>query len=354
METAIEPVMARSGNDPMAQRWAINFVRDKFIDSDKAGISILPFGRFFAVKRFQIPEAIHTVDDNPNLPAEELKTKTAQMVELYLGEMLAGRTLGGDIDPHKDDWGARFGFYGEEDIAKMEVISTTLLPALTTFQHKCIAQDSFDFTDRETCAVCWLDYVNSPECADVILEMSQTGCDVEITNTVTRTKEIRLVRPTVAEFETGRELVRDSLRHFIASAQKTWGQVAKELEEGTRRGIDAYQNNLRKDVHADKPTDANLRQVREYAKAVGSGGGQNGEVMERVVGVLDRIDQRLTRLEAPVVEAQASNPQYLIDGQPIEVVEVKQGGWVAVKMADGTSQTVRKDKLQEVENANVS
>lgn len=361
--TATQKAPLTSGQDPMAIRWGINLaVRNKYIDADKVGFHQLPFAKFFPVMMFEIPETIHTVDDNPNLPMEKMTIKTAQSAQLYLEEMLAGKTWQGERDETKPDQGLRFGFFGDEDTAKMEVVSTTLLPTLPRIReiaqslqmpcpiaHKCPSEDVTDFADRETCPTCWNEWLASDVCKAYIQHIATEGRDVAVTDIATNQTEIRRVIPALSELLTAHSLVTESLKRGLKMMQSTWAEISKEMEEGNRKGVDDHQNNIRKDVHADKPAEAQLRQVREYAKAVsGTGGGDNGQVIERVVGVLDRLDQRLSKLEAPVSDGFNVDDVVMANGQRGIIVDAKAAGWFDVQTEAGVK-SFRKNQLQKGE-----
>lgn len=389
--TATQKAPLTSGQDPMAIRWGINLaVRNKYIDADKVGFHQLPFAKFFPVMMFEIPETIHTVDDNPNLPMEKMTIKTAQSAQLYLEEMLAGKTWQGERDETKPDQGLRFGFFGDEDTAKMEVVSTTLLPTLPRIReiaqslqmpcpiaHKCPSEDVTDFADRETCPTCWNEWLASDVCKAYIQHIATEGRDVAVTDIATNQTEIRRVIPALSELLTAHSLVTESLKRGLKMMQSTWAEISKEMEEGNRKGVDDHQNNIRKDVHADKPAEAQLRQVREYAKAVGTGT-DNSVWLEalaksqiqtnELLGKLVQQGTALPNLSADAYDLIAkakregdtakANGDFriggyvLCDGQPGQIIATKPAGWFDVQLDDGSIQTVRKDKLKYQEGIN--
>lgn len=293
IETATEHKTLPVGQDPMAPRWCINTaVRDKYVDGERVGFAYLPFGQWKAVTRFNTPKEIHTTDDNPNLPRERVVTETALSAQLVLDEMLGGKDVAGTRDPQKQDWGIRFGFHGEEDHAKMAVISATLLPSLSTIKQIaerlvmpspipdiCPGEDSVDFGERETCPKCWLAWIESSVYDAYVAEVAITGRQVQVTDIVTGDQQMRVVTPSLDEFATAKTLTVESLKAGIIAGEKTWRTIAVEMEKGERRDADAYQNNIRKDVHANKPADAQLANIREYARVVGEGGGGNNDAL---------------------------------------------------------------------------
>ena len=308
-----EGAVMPAGADPMIIRWGVSCgVRNKFVEGERTGFSEIPFGKFFPITQFSTPEEIHTVDES--LPREQRVTKTALSVQLYLSEMLGGTTHRGDPDPNKADWGIRFGFHGETDHAKMAVISATLLPSLPEIRNlattyglpnpigaQCGGQEEIDFEERTDCLTCWLSWVNSSVCDQYLIQTSESGRQVEVLDIMSGTRTLKVVTPTLDELGAARLLVTESLRQGVTASQNLWLTIATEIKEGERKRADTYQNNIRKDVHGTAPADQQLAQVREYARVVGgnSGGGDNSGTLERIVGVLDRIDQRLTAVETP-------------------------------------------------------
>jgi hypothetical protein len=317
VETIDQNTPLPTGQDPMEIRWYINpIVRDKLIDNIQAGFSWLEFGKFSQAKYFDIPEELHTIDDNPNLPREHMVRKSAESVQMYLESVAGGKTFNGHPDPQKTNWGIQFAFYGEKDVAKMAVLDSVLLPNLSDARRhaaalgltspigaKCPSEDPLE--DRETCPTCWLKWVESDACQARMAEIAAQGVPVEVYDRGTNETTTRVVAPSMAELESGRQVVLAALQTGLKAARETWNTVAVEVREKSRKAPDRYQDNIRKDVHADRPAEDQLNQIRELARVQNTGSGDNSAVMERVVGVLDRIDQRLSKLEGnPEPQAQ--------------------------------------------------
>lgn len=373
VEVADIPKIAADGRDPMQTRWGIQcVVRDKFIDGAKAGFGEMPFARWFKVAHFTSPEEIHSTDDDPNFARERQVTKTAESVERYLNEMLGGRTPFGEVDPHKTDWGIRFGFHGEEDRPKMEVISATLLPTLPEIrglaaryqipcpiEAACPGEDSVGFGERQSCPMCWRLWLDSACCDAFMEEVATHGRQVQVRDVGTGEIQSRVIAPTINEMESGRVLILESLRFGVAAAQATWTDVATELEKGERRGIDVYQNNIRKDLHAAKPQDAQMNQLREYAKvASANSGGGNTDLLEMLAKSQMQTNELLGKLVSQkgvniadtsdiptITDAYNIGDDVLVDGEAGVIAELKTGGWYAVR-TETDVKTVRKDRLQ--------
>lgn len=270
-----------AGTDPMEIRWAVHTgPRDKMLQGWKAGMSMAPFGQFFAVTRFNTVKEIHSTDDSPEFPREMLVTETADTVEKYLGTVLGGRNSAGDRDMSILDMGIQFGFRGETDYAKMAVISATLLPPLPRIREfvaankledpigpSCEGQDAADFDDRTDCPACWSKWIRSDACSAYIAHIMATGMIVEEYDPATGETGGRVVAPTNEEFVQGRRMVELALRTSSESMRSIWSQLVIELEKGERKGIDKYQENLRKDVHGVKPADKQMAMMREFGKA---------------------------------------------------------------------------------------
>lgn len=368
IETAELPQVQSMGKDPMETRWGINCaVRDKFIEGSKTGFAILPFAKWFKIAHFTTPEEIHSTDDDPNFAREKLVTKTALSAERYLDAILGGKTLYGQRDPQKDDWGIRFSFHGEEDLAKMEVISATLLPSLPEIRQlaksygvpspigdRCDGEDTADFGERQSCPTCWQNWITSECCSRFMRDVASNGRNVTVTDIISRKQTSKTITPTTEELEDSRLLMIESLQRGILANQKIWTLIANELESKERRGIDTYQNNIRKDVHAAKPQDAQLRNIQEFARATSA--------YQAPVPVTDDLtdEERLMIYQLRVNakrEAQGDIPipsAEFMEGQDVlcegalgTITEAKSGGWYLVVMEDGSpSKTVRKDKLQ--------
>lgn len=365
IETAEAPQVQSTDQDPMETRWGFNgAVRDKYIEGAKAGFGELPFAKWFKIAHFTTPEEIHSTDDDPNFAREKMVTKTALSAERYLDAMLGGKTLFGQQDPQKTDWGIRFAFHGEEDLAKMEVISATLLPSLPQIRQiaenygipspiggRCDGEDPSDFGERQSCPTCWRNWIESAACSKFMLEVATNGRQVEVTDIISRTSYKKTIQPTMAELETSRDLMLESLQRGNLANQAIWTTIANELDSKERRGIDAYQNNIRKDVHAAKPQDAQLRNIQEYARAVSSN--------ERAMPVDSNFsDEELAEIYAKRVAAknavQASDSweghRVVIGTEAAVITEAKSAGWFAAEFISGDvkgqTKNVRKDDFR--------
>lgn len=326
-----EIIETSQGQDPMVVRWAINTtVRDKFFYGTQyhntSDSPYIPYGKFFPLVRFNTPEENHSIDEEQ--PKERMVTRTAQSAQIYLETMLAGKDEFGNLDARKPNHGLQIGFYGEKDTGKMAVISSTLLPSLSRIREicanqgwqcpisvKCEGQDDVGVI-RETCATCWFQWIQSDACEAYIDIVATNGMTVLENGT-----DERLVTPSHMELMRSREIVELSLQTGIAALQNEWGKMLGEMERKERRGFDdaGYQHGIRKDIHAVKPQDRELAMVREYGAMANKGDGGTGVVLERVVGVLDRIDQRLTRLEVPqTVWAGPTCGKPTVNGGPCE------------------------------------
>lgn len=383
IQTTERVVVQPTGQDPMAVRWGFQCaVREKPVEGAKVSVeqfgtgqidATLPFGKFFKLAHFSIPEEIHSTDDDPNFPRERLVTKTAQSAERYLDAMLGGKTLEGQRDPQKVDWGLRFSFYGEDDLGKMAVISTTLLPSLPEIRQiainhntvspigdRCDGEDTVGFGERDSCPSCWAKWIESDLCAVFMREIVQEGRGVNITNVHTGLTEHSNIRPTLAEFEAAKNVIAQSLRYGIAANRQLWVTIANELENKKRDAIDAYQDNVRKDLHATKPQDAQMAQITAVTRAVR---GNDAPVMGndptagmttaqkvRYYTELQEFEEFRAAKSAPKVEPPQSDgftvgQPVLCEGAEGTLTEVKIAGWYVVTLENGETKTVRKDKL---------
>ncbi len=288
------------GMDPMVTRWGVNCsTRDKFVAGSCAGFTQLPFGKFFPISRFTTPEEIHSVD--VMMAKEQLKTKTAQSVETYLNSVIGGRDDNGNPDVNKLDLGFRTGFYGELDAPKMAVISATLIPTLSeiralTGKGICKGQDNFDFSDRESCPSCWLEWVESTDCTNYIAKVAQEGRKVDEFSPAGALVAQRTVKPTVDELETARKIVTTSLKVGIAALKKIWVELSTDLEKGDTKDLTTYQHGIRKDLHESKPVDKQVMMIEKFAQA--SGGGNNNEIL----GVLAQQNTNMQAIMAMMAQ----------------------------------------------------
>lgn len=189
-------------------------------------------------------------------------------------------------------------------------------------------------------------------------EVAENGRQVEVTDVVSRESRKQTIRPTFDELEASRTLTADSLRFEIMASQKVWVNIATELENKERRGIDVYQKALRQDIHALKPREAGLNTTQERVTAPMSVVGNDFTDEEMAKIYADRVAaKQLTEAfeDAPpptidITEFAVGQP-VLCEGLPGVIAEVKSGGWFDVKLdgvIDGLPEgrTVRKDKLQ--------
>ncbi len=183
----------------------------------------------------------------------------------------------------------------------MAVIDSVLLPKLSDIGKKCPSTDPLE--DRETCPTCWLEYLNSEDSFQRMRDVSENGVLVQVFDRISGQTTDRMVKPQFAELVEAKGLVTAALTTGIGAARALWSTVAIEIREKQRRSADKYQDNIRKDVHADRPDEENLAQIRELARVQNqpASNGDGGVVMERVVSILDRMDQRLAKLETPDV-----------------------------------------------------
>lgn len=360
VETMESAAPVATENDPLAPRWYLNAIeREARVNGFECGFSIVKYADWGLAQNFTVPEEFHTIDDNPNLPKERLVQHPALDVQRQLEAKFAGKDMFGNVVQNKVNKGLQIGFIGETDTAKMKVISETLLPTLPRIRElaeelqiacpieaMCAGQDDLDFSERMSCPTCWLGWVNSDLCTAYMDSVATNGREVfDVDAPDTRW----VVRPTVAEFDTARNLTRNNLQVGLRYLQNEWRTIASEVEKGTRNGLDegGYQHAIRKDVHEVKPQDRELRLIRETAKA--NMPGDNTAVLGRVVDVLDRMDQRLlameTKVPTPPTDAPfAVNETVWFNGEAGVIKEAKAAGWFVIETDSGTK-TVRKGEL---------
>lgn len=314
------------GHDPMETRWAIQCgVRDKNLDSWRAGFTSVPFGEFFAVSRFRTPKEIHSTDDNPNFPRSQLVTEPAQEVEVYLKEMLGGTDGAGNPAPNKLNFGIQFGFRGDEDFAKVAVISATVLPKLQVIRAfaensklpnpigpKCDAQEAGDFEERATCPTCWAAWIDSELCTAHIKAVAASGMNCAEYDPVTGETNERLVRPSMADLEVAREMAKTALHAGLKANRQIWTTLVEEQEKGERRGIDQYQHNIRRDVHGTKVEDKQVAMVREFGRASQQGGNDSSD-MTAILKMMAESQVRSEQLLAQVLGNRSTG------SKPVEV-----------------------------------
>src|SRR5207253_648158 len=160
----------------------------------------LPYARFFAITKFSYPVEVHSTDETTE--RERREVNSAQFSQLYLEEMLAGKTAFGQPQANKQDLGLRIGFVDETDAGKMAVLSRTLLPTLSQIRQlavdlnipcpidlECPGDDEFDFETRESCPTCWRYWTESALCDAYLEQVATEGMQVEDV----RTSNIRTV-----------------------------------------------------------------------------------------------------------------------------------------------------------------
>lgn len=356
-------------DDPLQIRWYLNVAdREQILEGFRFGFTHLQYGRWGQVQVFSVPEEIHSTDEG--LPKEQLVMHSAFDVQQRLEERFSGKDHQGNADPKKTDKGLRVAFFGERDTAKMAVISDTILPNLTRIReiaeelgetspigNRCEAEDDLDFAPRESCPTCWAKWITSPLCHQYMEKIALTGREVEDT----QNSERWTVKPSIEEFRAAHTLTADSLQNSVKYLQNTWGTIAREIETGKRDGLDenGFQHSIRKDVHQTKPQDRQLKLIQEVAAA--SRGGGSDAVTERIVGVLDKIDQRLSRLETSPAPSQTTNTtpppiteqakfaegdKVSIDGQEGVIEQINPTlGWHRIKLANGDIKNLRPNQM---------
>lgn len=270
----------RTGKDPMVVRWGFNgIVRDKYLEGNRAGFSGLPFGSFFPLARFTTPEEVHSTDTA--MERERLVTKTAESVEKYLGEVVGGKDAHGNQLDNVPNFGFASGFYGELDVAKMAVISATLLPTLqqirgiakdlgmpSPISARCEGEDSMDAgKPRTDCPTCWLKWLGSPVVDAYIAQTASQGRSVDEFDPTTGENHTRTVTPTAQELNIAKEIVVMSLSIGLAAQQTLWNEIATDMEKQEIKRVMPYQHGIRKDLHEAQPHEKEMNRFREFAEA---------------------------------------------------------------------------------------
>lgn len=373
-------------------RWYLNTIeREARVNGYECGFSVVKYAEFGCAQVFSVPEEFHTIDDNPNLPREQMKQHSALEVERKLGETYGGKDYRGNLVATKPNKGIQFGFVGEKDAAKMSVISATVLPTLPRIRQiaeefgftspidaVCAGQDDLDFGERQSCPTCWFKWIDSELCKAYIADIAANGREVYHPATP---DQKWIVRPSVIEFEQARALAETSLQTGLQYLNNEWRIISGELEKGTRNDLDegGYQHSIRKDIHQTKPQDRQLKLVQEVARAnAGNGGGDNSEILAMLAKSSMETNALLRQIAggtpvpqpaatpAPVAAPVSDEPDtiieniaavfepdsngyaladpVLVDGEPGTITEVKTGGWYAVQTATGIK-TVRKGNL---------
>lgn len=329
---------------------------------------VVPFGKFFEVSRFLTFREIHSVDDSPTFPRGEMFTETAHNAEMYLKEMLGGADGTGNPMAGKVNYGIQFGFRGETDLAKMEVISATLLPPLSSIAGIAKQFDMADpvgvcqskeqsFDVRDECPTCWRTWLDSPLCAAYIAYVVESGMECAEYDPRTAETEIRTVRPSANDMSSALAMAKMSLDVALSANRSIWTTLVNELEKGERHGMDIYQEQVRKDVHGTKPADKQIALMREFGNASKDGDGTNAVLQKLVESQVEMqkfmmqvLGNRSTGNTAPAPVVPGSNgldvgSLVTVDGQDGVIVEVKNGGWYGVETEDGIK-SVRQQSIE--------
>jgi len=363
VEQYTEPLATPEGNNPLEPRWYIQVCdREALVESFQFGFPRAKYAEFGVAQVFHVPQEYHTTDDNPTLPKETMVQHTALDVEYRLKERFAGCDDWGNPTLGKRDKGLQIGFVGEKDVAKMKVISDTLLPTLprlieisAEYGHGeyqgCEGKDDLDFGERQACPTCWFEWINSDLCTAYMEAVSQTGRQVTDAQ-----GKMWTVTPTMSELETARQIVANALRGGIRYLTTEWTTIASEIEKGTRDGLDmnGHQNTIRQDVHRIKPQDREMQLIKEATKG---GGSDNSELLTMLAKSQMETNALLRQVvskdipgappsDTPVSDPFAVNSIVLCDGEPGVITEAKTAGWYVVALDNGDTKTVRKANLQ--------
>ena len=271
--------------NPLEVRWGFNPVqRDKILDARLCGVAQVPYARFFPIRSFRSPREKHSIDWT--MPKEEIETIPAELAQREIEQSLAGKNA-----QVPQDWGLRIAFVGERDIAKMEVLTQTILPTLTTIREICadrgfispitdVCEGSDDITgNRETCPTCWNRWVNSSAGQDYFEIVVAEG--LPVTERDTQTSEIvqRIVRPTMDEMLNALQLVRESFRVGLATLRDQWEVIVRETEKNERKAPTMFEDLYRRDLHANRPEDRQIAMVEKFAKAQQGGNQGNADLL---------------------------------------------------------------------------
>lgn len=310
----------RTGTDPMVVRWGFQGVlREKTLEGNRAGFHGLPRAKWFPLARFSTPEEVHSTDET--MERERHVMKTALSVERYLGEVAGGRDDHGNRVDNIPDFGFVSAFYGELDVAKMDVISAVLFPPLSRIRavaenfklpspisHRCEGEDTMDAgRSREDCPTCWLKWLSSPACDAYIGDVAQNGLAVEEFDPTTGQSQDRIVAPTLEEFGIARDLAKTSLGTGLNSLANIWAELATDLEDGGSKGITAYQHGIRKDLHESKPQDRRINEIREFARATGGNAAPAADNSE-ILMMLAKSQTQANEMLAKIAENIAPKP----------------------------------------------
>lgn len=261
-------------HDPYRVRWGFNGVlRGKILSARDCGVNEVPFGEFFPIRSFSTPKEHHSIDYTK--PREMLEIVTADDAQHILELALAGAGAQDELN-----WGFQTGFEGEQDTAKMIVITKSLLPDLSlirTLAEKfkadsfigkaCPGQDEFDQRTRETCPTCWANWLQSPACEMYMQYRVQHGMDVSEESITTGTIELRNVRPTMEELQKARDLMLKAFQIGLDTIGAIWQEIATGVEKGTRKDVNKLEMNYRKDLHKSAPGERQLSEAVAYANA---------------------------------------------------------------------------------------
>lgn len=294
-----------TGINPMEIRWGFNPVqRDKILTARDCGLHKIPFGRFFAIERFNTRREFHTTDEL--LPRENLTTVSATEAEDFIKD-----SLGGTNAQVTTNWGLKVGFYGENDRAKMEVMTQTLLPTLSRIVEICekntlalpISQvcegtDEMDFGRRETCVTCWNRWLLSDSCAAYGEMAAANGIVVGERSAATGEVVNRRIFPSIDELDAARNLMIDAYRTGIKTLQSVWREVAVGEEKGERKAANDFENQYRKDLHENKTQDRQITMVEKFAQASSAGVGGNNELIQMLAQSQIQTNQMLAQMLA--------------------------------------------------------
>ena len=352
-----------TGDDPNEIRWGFQaIIRNKGLQFHECGKSSLKFAEFDPIQSFAVPEEVHTMDEN--MPREQRVQHTALEAQYALTAQFAGTDHRGNRDAQKPDMGFRVGFLGEKDPAKMKVLSERLLPSLpriheiakmyempSPIEAVCPGQDDIGET-RLSCATCWQQWIVSPLARQYVLDAAISDHQVYYED---KPDEIVTVRISEAEAQTALDMAIDSLKTSVPYLQNQWRTIVAEFEKGIRKDLDEnnFQHSIRKDLHQAKPEDRQIRMLQAATQSA-QASGNNDALLGTALQILDRMDKRLSAIEAPIETSPAptnvefSNGQNVtIDGEQGTVTEQPNPqGWYGVTMENGEVKKARKNQFE--------
>jgi hypothetical protein len=251
-------------NDPRLVRWGYNPGQRKiWIPGRKVGSRdrFVPLGEFIPMTTFETPQENCTLDEYKE---KEINVDvTAQDVQVRYMESLGV-------------WGFQSFFYGEMDVIKVYAINDIILPTLQEIRAlaevspiplECDGEDEMDLAAPRThCAKCHLQWIDSPTIEAYMAEAVTSGYRKSYIDLDGKSKT-RLVKPTMEELETVRDVVRKGLKAYIIQAAADWGRIVGEYDNGERKEIYEPEHFLRKDLHQMKPQNKEVEMVERMAKA---------------------------------------------------------------------------------------